>query len=182
MAGFFLALLTIALTGLGAGDQLQVASLVARQGQRPALLVVALGLSAATALAVGWAAAGLLDTVPDPARPFVAAIAFALAGGEMLLARRPALPAEPTRSLGAFGIVLLARQLGDGARFALFGLAIAVGTPGTAALGGALGAMLVVLAGWLGGAQLLALPLAGPRRIAGLVLVAVALVLGWASR
>ena len=45
----------------------------------------------------------------------------------------------PTRSLGAVALVLLARQIGDGARFAVFALAAWTVWPVTAGLGGAIG-------------------------------------------
>src|SRR3546814_5437124 len=57
-----------------------------------------------------------------------------------------------SRSLGAIGIVLLARQIGDGARFVVFALAAWASLPTAAALGGALGGAAAVTLGWTLGA------------------------------
>jgi hypothetical protein len=61
---------------------------------------------------------------------------------------RPA-PAEPTRSLGAIALVLLAEQVADAARFFVLALAVATGAPPLAAAGGALGSGAVLTAAWM---------------------------------
>jgi hypothetical protein len=83
------------------------------------------------------------------ARLFLVALALGLAGLELIIFRPRAAPAEPTHSLGAFAIVIFAIQLTDAARFVVFALAALTRAPLTTGLGGAVGAALVVGAGWM---------------------------------
>ncbi len=179
MAGFLFAVLAVLIAGLGARDQLLVAGMVERQGARRSTLVVALLSGAVTATIAALAAARVGGDLAGPVRQMLAALALGLAGIELLFARRIRLPAEPTDSLGALALVLLAQQLTDAARFLLFAIAVAVDTPWAAGLGGALGAAGVALIGWLGGGALTALPLTTARRIGGAVLLLAALALGF---
>ena len=95
------------------------------------------------------------------------AFALAIAAAELAYPIRIKTPQEPTRSLGAIAIVLLARQMGDGARFAVFAVAAWTVVPLTAGLGGALGGAAAVAVGWSVGSETLA---RWPLRIARLVL------------
>lgn len=179
MLGFLLALIATVVAGLGARDQVLVAGLAARQGQRPAVLAIALVSAALAAAGAVWVAQAFIPQLAQPARQMLAVLALGLAGLEMLAFSPKPNPAEPTNSLGAFGIVLLAQQVIDAARFVLFGIVVASLLPGAAGLGGALGGMAVVAIGWGGGQALLDLPLRRIRRWLGavLVLLAAALVL-----
>jgi hypothetical protein len=112
----------------------------------------------------------------------LAAMALGVAALEMLVWRVRAVPAEPTRSLGAAGLVLLGLQLTDAARFLLFAIVVASLLPGAAGLGGALGGMVVVAIGWAGGQALIDLPLARWRRWLGGALLVLAIGLGLAVR
>lgn len=176
MAAALFAFLAAAFAGIGARDQTLLAALSARNGRRWAVLTVALcvaWLSTFAAVSAGGLVAGELN---NRAGLLLAALALALAALELaILAPRPA-PEEPTRSLGAAVLVLLVTQLTDATRFLIFAIAIAAEAPRQALLGGALGSMLVIAAGWLGGDDLLGLRLRPVRRAlaAGLVLVA-----GW---
>lgn len=76
--------------------------------------------------------------LPGAARQMLAAFALLAAAVELAMPMREKALVEPTRSLFALAAVLLARQLGDAARFLVFALA-AAGLPVYAALGGALG-------------------------------------------
>ncbi len=181
MAGFLFAWLAVLIAGLGARDQLLMAGMARRQGLRRSTLVVALVCGCVTAAIAALAAERLGSALGGPVRQMLAALALGLAGIEMLFARRIRLPDEPTDSLGALALVLLAQQLTDAARFMLFAIAVAAGTPWTVGLGGALGAAGVVLIGWLGGAGLTTWPLAAIRRGAGGVLVLAAVGLGLAA-
>lgn len=134
------ALLAVLIVGVGARDQLLVAQLAARQGRHPAALVLA-----------AWAALALTAQMNGNARLFFAALACGFAGLELILARAPKPPAEPTHSLGAFLIVLIAQQLTDAARFLVLAIALATRAPIAAGVGGALASMAVVAAGWLAG-------------------------------
>ncbi|WP_374527183.1 hypothetical protein [Novosphingobium sp.] len=182
MAGFLFALLACVVAGIGARDQLIVAGLSARQGRRVTALVVALASAAGTAWVASWAAREMGLRVDAPTRQMLAALVLGIAALEMLLIRPGRVPEEPTDSLGAFALVLFAQQLTDATRFLLFAIAAASGTPGAAGLGGAIGGAVVVLAGWIGGEDLLTLRLTGIRRVLGLVLLAIALWLGLGMR
>lgn len=179
MSGFLFAFVVVLIAGIGARDQLLVAALAGRRGQRPAALLVAIACAAVTA-GIMVAGAGMISPqLPGNARLFLAALALGLAGAEMLLARRAATPREPTDSLGAFALVLFAQQLTDGSRFALFAIAAATTATIPAGLGGALGGAAVVAAGWIGAAALAARDLVPLRRTLGAVLLAVATVLAF---
>ncbi len=149
MAALYLAFLTVLLAGLGARDQVTVAALSARQGSRPGVLLTGLVVSCATAAFAAWAASFVAPMLGPRARLVMVAIALALAGAESLLAFTSRRMDEPTASLGALGIVLLAHQLTDAARFLVFALAVAQGAPVAAAIGGAAGGTAVIAAGWM---------------------------------
>lgn len=174
MTGFLLALIAIFVAGLGARDQVLIATFAARQGQRPALLLVALVSVALAAAAAIWLAGAFAPGLTIPVRRMLAVLALGLAAIEMIVSWPRRAPAEPTQSLGAFGIVLLAQQLTDASRFLLFALSVASIWPGAAGLGGALGGGAVVLVGWAGGQALLDLPLVRIRRWLGGALLVLA--------
>ncbi|MEE4453968.1 hypothetical protein [Novosphingobium resinovorum] len=178
MPAFYLTLIAVLLAGFGARDQLIVAGLSLRQGRRPAVLVVALLTCIATAALAAWAAALMLERLPPPARTIFAAIALALAGLEsMILAPRRDLR-EPTNSLGALALVLLAGQLTDAARFLVFGMGVGLAAPSTAGVAGALGGIVLATFAWRC-PELLGAPAARwTRRVTGTVLVLAALAMG----
>lgn len=178
MTGFLLAMIATFLAGFGGRDQVLVATFAERQGQRPALLLVALASAVMAAAAAIWLAAAFAPGLTAPVRRMLAVLALGLAALEMLLSRPRRRPDEPTQSLGAFGIVLLAQQLTDASRFLLFAISVASILPGAAGLGGALGGAAVVVVGWAGGRALLDLPLLRIRRWLGgaLLVLAVGLV------
>lgn len=177
MSGFLFTFLAVLLAGIGARDQVLVAGLTARQGQRGGLLLTAIGVSVATAAVAAWAALMVLPMLPGSgARVFFAALALGLAGAELLLVRPKVPQGEPTHSLGATAIVLAAQQLTDAARFVVLGLAAATAAPISAGIGGAAAGALVVASGWLAGDDLLKLRLRPVRITAGIVLLGVA---GW---
>lgn len=177
MAALLFSFVIVLLAGVGGRDQVLLAALVTRQGRRPGLLIVA-GASAviSTMLAV-WAARFIADTLSADARLLFAAMALGLAGGEMIVGRRIAIPAEPTRSLGALAVVLFARQITDAARFVLMGIAAATRAAIPTVLGGALAAVTLALAGWLAAEDVVAFDLTRVRRIIACALLAVAIYL-----
>jgi putative Ca2+/H+ antiporter (TMEM165/GDT1 family) len=129
MSGFLFALIACVLASLGARDQALVASLRAVQGPRPALLLVALATAAATTALAAWAGARLLADLAPHQRGLAAALGLLAAGGEMLLLGTPRAPTEPTRSLFAALVVLLAHQVTDAARLLVLTLAVATAAP-----------------------------------------------------
>ncbi len=124
-----------------------------RSGQ---LLAVAMVCAAISAGAMAWVGAEFAALLPRRAAQMLVAFALAIAAFELALPVRFKQPQEPTRSLPALGIVLLARQIGDGARFAVFALAAWTVWPVTAGLGGALGGAAAVALGWAAGGEALA--------------------------
>jgi Ca2+/H+ antiporter, TMEM165/GDT1 family len=176
MAAALFAFLAAALAGIGARDQLLVAGLVARLGRRVSILAVALGCAGLSTAAAAWAGAAMAGQLNTRAGMLLAALALGLAAIELALLQPKSSPREPTRSLGAAGIVLLAVQITDATRFLVFAIAIAAEAPQAAALGGLAGSLAVVTAGWLGGAELLELWLRPVRRVLAAVPVLAA---GW---
>lgn len=177
MPTFYLTLIAVLLAGLGARDQVTLAGVALRQRGRPALLIVALFCACATAALAAGAAAWMLPILPPPARTIFAAIAVALAGVESLLVvpRRP--PAEPTHSLGALALVLLARQATDAPRFLILGLGVGMGAPLAAGAGGLLGGAVLVSFAWTSPEFFERRSAGLMRRAAGGVLALVALIL-----
>lgn len=181
VTGFLFAFIAVLLAGIGARDQVTVARLSARAGQRPALLTVAIALGVATAAFAAWLSMEVSPMLNARARTLFAAIALGFAGLESLALSPGRKPEEPTRSLAAIAIVLLAHQLTDAARFLIFGLAVATGAAVPAGAGGALGGAFLLGAAW-------AMPELFDwqrvriwRRISGAVLLAVALVAGFTA-
>ncbi|EQB17776.1 hypothetical protein, partial [Novosphingobium lindaniclasticum] len=129
MPAFYLTLITVLLAGFGARDQMTIAGLSARQGQRPGVLLVALLSAVSTAALAAWLAGLMLGQLPPPARAIFAAIALGLAGLESLIVVPRRRPAEPTNSLGALLLVLLASQITDAARFLIFGMGVGMAAP-----------------------------------------------------
>ena len=144
---FFFAFVAAMVLGMGARDQLTLAALTARQGQRPAALLIALGCAVAATLLAAAASLGAL-ALPAGVRQMVLVLALALAGVELLLARKPPVPREPTASLAAMGIVILAHQLTDATRLLVFALALVTQAPWVAAAGGAVGSACALALGW----------------------------------
>ena len=179
MAGFLFALLAAVIAGVGARDQVLVASLARQQDGRRrgrvAVLVMALVVALSSAAAAGWAGLALAPLMVPRARIFLVAMALGLAALELLFIQPHRKPDEPTASLGAFAIVLLAQQLTDAARLLVFVLAASSAVPQLAAAGGMLGSAVTVAAGWLAGPSLARLPLVGIRRAFGVILAAAAI-------
>ena len=103
-----------------------------------------------------------------------------MAGLECLVIRPRTAPEEPTRSVFAHAIVLIAHQLTDGARFLIFAIAVASAAPDAAALGGAAGGAARVVLGAMAGEALLGGRLVWPWRAIGVLLLGIGvwLVLG----
>ena len=170
-----LAFLAAVLAGAGARDQMLLAGLAARRFLPLPVLILAIVTSAATAALAAKVADVLTPQLSADVRVLFAGMAAAIAGIECLAIGSPRTPAEPTRSLAAHAIVLIAHQLTDGARFRVFGLAIATAAPTAAALGGAAGGAVSVLIGAMAGEALLGGWMCWPRRAIGVIFLAVGL-------
>lgn len=149
MSAFYLAFIAVLLAGLGARDQTTVATLSLAQRGRPGVLLTGVAVSLATAAFAAWGASLVLPLLVPRARLVMAAIALALAAGESLWPFASRRPQEPTASLGALGVVLLAHQLTDAARFLIFALGVAAAGPVAAGIGGAVGGVLSLAAAWM---------------------------------
>ncbi|MCJ2186568.1 hypothetical protein [Novosphingobium beihaiensis] len=149
MPAFYLTLIAVLLAGIGARGQMTIAGLARAQGARPGVLIVALVSAVLTALLAAWAAHAVLAELPPPARMVFAAMALGLAGLESLaLAPRRDDPREPTRSLGALALVLLAQQVTDAARFLIFGMGVGLAAPIASGAAGVLGGAVLAGAAW----------------------------------
>lgn len=183
MDGFLLSLLLVAALASGGRDQWMVAHWSDALGRSLPLLgvgVLSAGLSAA---AMAWVGAGFAALLPPRAGQMLVAFALGMAAIELALPVRVKLPKEPTRSLPALLIVLLARQIGDGARFGIVALAAWTAAPITAGLGGALGGAAAVALGWSAGAGTMALwPLVTLRRLLAAGLLVAGLFIGINAR
>ncbi|ANY21285.1 hypothetical protein A6F68_02795 [Tsuneonella dongtanensis] len=180
-AAFLLALTAVFAVSLGGRDQLLMARLSDRVGKGGGLLVV--GALAATVSAMAMAAAGLALTIalPGPAADMLVAIALLFAAFELAWQRPARLPEEPTRSLFASFIVLLARQLGDAARFCVFAFA-AGGSAWIAGAGGAVGGTAALALGIALGSELDRWPLRPIRLALAALLAGTAVWTGLAAR
>ncbi|MXP41999.1 hypothetical protein GRI75_10140 [Altererythrobacter soli] len=153
MPALFLALLTAALGMAGGRTALLVARLSGALGGGAGLLAACWITAAATSALAAWAGSMLAPLMPPAGKTMFVAAALAVAALELLFAAPRRTPAEPTRSLGAIGLVLFAGQLTDSARFLVLALAVATGAPALAAVGGTLGTGAVLTAGWALGTQ-----------------------------
>ncbi|MET1755198.1 hypothetical protein ABVV53_06985 [Novosphingobium sp. RD2P27] len=177
MGPFYLTLMAVLLSGVAARDQVTIAALTRSQGQRFGVLALSLTVGVLTSAAAAYAASEVLAILPPPARPILAAIAVGLAGLESLVLSPRENPREPTHSLGALVIVLVAHQLIDAARFTLFGLAVGTGAPLAAGLGGALAALLLAGAAWMWPQAFIATGIRVARRVVGAALLFAALIM-----
>ncbi|WP_404482415.1 hypothetical protein [Novosphingobium sp. BL-52-GroH] len=175
MPAFYLTLIAVLLAGIGARDQVTIAGLALRQGRRPAVLVVAIVTAALTALFAAYAARFMLEQLPPPARTIFAAIALGMAGLESMVLAPRRDPREPTNSLGALALVLLAAQVTDAARFVVFGMGVGLAGPWAAGAAGVLGGGILVTFAWAR-PELLGTPAARwTRRLVGALLLLVAI-------
>lgn len=180
-AAFLLALAAVFAVSLGGRDQLLVAHLAERLGGAARLLAIGAFASTASAMAMAFAGLALALVLPGPAADMLVAIALLVAAVELAWQRDPRLPDEPTRSLFALLVVLLARQVGDAARFCVFAFA-AGGSAWLAGIGGAVGGTASLALGAVMGAEIARWPLRGVRLCLAAGLAVAAVWLGLAAR
>jgi Ca2+/H+ antiporter, TMEM165/GDT1 family len=180
---FLLTLLLVFAIALGGRDQGVMADLADRLGRSPLLLATWIACAALSAGLMAWLGSTFAALLPYRAAQMLVAFALAAAALELALPVRIRAVAEPTRSLGAIGLVLLARQIGDGARFMVFAFAALAHFPVLSALGGALGGAAALVAGWLaGGGTLARYPLVWWRRGLAVCLIVAAVILALNAR
>jgi hypothetical protein len=179
MSAFYLTFLAVLLATLGARDQVTVAALALRQGSRPSALLVGVAVSLVSAAFAAWAASVVAPLFPPKARLVTAALALAVAGAESLWPFTARKPQEPTASLGALAMVLLAHQVTDAARFLIFAIAVAMAAPLAAGSGGAAAGAAAIAVGWMLPEVFTASRLRAVRWGVGVLLLIVALVVGF---
>ncbi|MFL0672048.1 MAG: hypothetical protein ACJLS3_11685 [Erythrobacter sp.] len=163
---FLLCLLLVFAIALGGRDALIMAGLADRLGRTPLLLATGMVCAGVSAAVMAWLGSTFAALLPYRAAQMLVAFALGFAALELALPIRHKEPAEPTRSLGAIGIVLLARQLGDAARFVVFAFAALAHFPLVSGLGGALAGAGALAAAWsLGASGMARYPVALWRRI-----------------
>ncbi len=183
MDGFLLALLLVFALALGGRDQWLVAQLADALERSAPLLVIGVMTATISAAVMAWVGAEFAALLPRRAAQMLVAFALGLAALELAWPVRVKPPQEPTRSLGAIAIVLLARQIGDGARFVVFALAAWANLPAATGLGGALGGAAAVALGWgVGAAGLARWPLRPLRLGLAAGLIVAALLIGLNAR
>ncbi len=183
MDSFLLALVLVFAIALGGRDQWQVAQLADGLARSAPLLVLAIATALVSAAAMAWLGASFADLLPARAAAMLVAFALAAAAFELFWPVKVKPPREPTRSLGAIGAVLLARQIGDAARFVVFALAAGATYPVTAAIGGGLAGAAAVALGWsVGGEGLARWPLRPLRLALATCLMIAAMVIGLNAR
>ena len=181
MAAFLFAFAAVLAVSFGGRDQLLVARLGKRLGRGGPLLAVAALASTGSAFAMAFAGLALALALPEPAADMLVALALLVAAAELAWPRRAALPEEPTFSLFAILIVLLARQVGDAARFLVFAFA-AGGSAWLAGAGGAAGGFAALAVGIAAGDELTRWPLRPIRLALAAVLAVNAIVIGLTAR
>jgi putative Ca2+/H+ antiporter (TMEM165/GDT1 family) len=177
LAEFLFALAAVFAISLGGRDQLLMARLAERLGKGGGLLAVGMLASTISAFALAAAGLALALVLPAPAADMLVAIGLFLAAVELAWPRRNRLPEEPTRSLFAILLVLLARQMGDGARFLVFAFA-AGGSAWLAGAGGTIGGSAALALGIAASGEIPRWPLRWVRLGLASVLATTAVVIG----
>lgn len=156
MSAFLLALVATLLASTGGRDQRLVAQLSERLSAPVPLLVAATVSAAVAAMIAAAFGEALALLLPSAAKTMLVAFALILGAIELAWPILQREPAEPTRSVFAVILVIVARQIGDGPRFLILAIAAAYGSPWMAGAGGALGGVAALVVGWALGGQLYA--------------------------
>ncbi|WP_374408715.1 hypothetical protein [Pelagerythrobacter sp.] len=151
MPSLFFAFIAVLLGTIGSRDQRIVAHFSSASRRGPGVLAAAIASAALSAFAMALAGQVVSGILPGPGKTMLVAIALLFAAIELTWPARYQPPEEPTRSLAAIVIVLMARQFGDGARFLVFAIAAFGGSAVLAGIGGALGGALALAAAWAAG-------------------------------
>jgi putative Ca2+/H+ antiporter (TMEM165/GDT1 family) len=132
---------------------------------------------------MAYAGASIAAILPQRAADMLVAFALAIAAIELAWPVRVKPMREPTRSFIAIGAVLLARQVGDAARFVVFAFAAEATYPTTALIGGAIGGAAAAGLGWYAGLdRMTGYPLRYLRLALGACMLLAALVIGLNAR
>lgn len=154
MDSFLFCLLLVFAIALGGRDQLIVARFSDALERSTPLLLVGGVCALISAGVMAYAGATLAAILPPRAADMLVAFALAIAAVELAWPVRLKEMGEPTRSYGAIGLVLLARQLGDAARFMVFAFAAEATYPFVTLIGGAIGGFAAIALGWFAGSAI----------------------------
>lgn len=183
MDAFLLAFILTFLIALGGREQLIVAQFADELERSLPLFVTGALCALISAAIMAYAGASMAAILPPRAAQMLVAFALGIAAFELFWRVKVKPMKEPTRSYIAIGVVLLARQVGDAARFIIFALAAWSVYPTTALIGGAIGGVAAVGLGWsLGLARLQRFPLRLLRIAFGTCMIVAALVIGLNAR
>ncbi len=183
MDAFLLALILTFVIALGGREQLIVAQFSSQLDRNVPLLIIAAACAIASAAVMAYVGASMAAILPRRAAEMLVAFSLGIAAIELAWRVKIKPMKEPTRSYVAIGAVLLARQIGDAARFVIFALAAWSVYPTTALIGGALGGVAAVGLGWAAGLdRLQQFPLRHGRLALALCLLLAALLIGLNAR
>ncbi len=155
-----------------AGREALRISRIAAKGALPAPLFVIIAAVAIAACALAsWLAGEFAPLLTGRQKIWFVAAAMVLAALEVIVLRAPVAPREPTRSLGAIAIVLLAGVLADASGLLILSLGVATAAPLFVAAGGALAVAGVLGAALLAGRDWEKLPLPTMRWATGIALL-----------
>lgn len=183
MDSFLLCLVLTFAIALGGREQLIIAQFSQVLERSLPLLVTGALCAVISAGVMAYAGSSMAAILPQRAADMLVAIALFMAAAELVWPVKVKPMKEPTRSYIAIGVVVLARQIGDAARFVVFAFAAEATYPTTALIGGAIGGVAAVALGWsVGLSQLQKLPLRYLRMALAVCLFLAALVIGLNAR
>lgn len=178
----FCLILTFAIA-LGGREQLIVAQFSDQVGRTIPMLLIAAGCAVITAGIMAYAGSSIAAILPQRAANMLVAFALFFAAVELAWPVKLRVMKEPTRSFVAIGAVVLARQIGDAARFVIFAFAAEATYPTTALIGGAVGGVAAVALGWSAGlAQIQKFPVRYLRWVLAVCMFVASLVIGLNAR
>lgn len=183
MDSFLLCLILTFIIALGGREQLIVAQFSTELERTGGLLVTGAVCAIISAGLMAYAGASIAALLPQRAADMLVAFALGFAAIELAWRVKVKPMKEPTRSYIAIGAVLLFRQIGDAARFAIFAFAAEAVFATTALIGGAIGGVAAVALGWsLGLDTLRKWPLRAIRLTLAVCMFLAALVIGLNAR
>ena len=183
MDSFLLCLVLTFAIALGGREQLIIAQFSDQVGRNWPLLFTGAFCAVLSAGVMAYAGATMAAILPQRAAEMLVAFALAIAAFELVWPFKLKPMKEPTRSYVAIGVVVLARQIGDAARFVIFAFAAEAVYATTALIGGAIGGVAAVALGWsVGLADLQKFPLKYLRWALAVCLLLAALVIGLNAR
>ena len=179
MSGAFFAFIAVILCGIGARDHMLIHNLIRITGRTSLILTIGIGCAVGCSIVAAAAAAELIPHMPIGGRHMMALLATGWAGIEALVLSPRKPPNEPSQSLGALSLVLITSQITDVARMLVFAIAVSSGAALPAGAGGAFGACVSMALAAITADLLPPQTIAKLRRVMGLALLTIAIVLAW---